>query len=174
MMFTLVVAGASTVACSALLAPTPNIDATVEARVRSVRLPPTYTPYPTYTPAPTPSPQVVLKEVIVEVTPTPEPTVQAVVESYGIRLLEWSWSWDDVGLQDVIAVVENTNDQALYVQIIFNSYDKSGYFLEELHVSSDRIPARTKSRFTKKTWTEFARIELISLKSSDDGRFWAQ
>jgi len=124
--------------------PTPNLDATVEARVRLVQHPPTYTPFPTYTPAPTPSPQVVF----VEVTPTPEPTVQAVVESNGVKLLSWTKPVRQGHLWEITGVIENTNDEARRsIKIAFPAYDRDDYFLGEISESGILIPARTKYRF---------------------------
>ena len=74
----------------------PDIEATVEARVGLVKasltaptLIPlsTYTPLPTYTPAPLPSPEVVIKEVVVEkVIEVPVTKVVEVIKTALVRL----------------------------------------------------------------------------------------
>jgi len=140
-------------------------ESTVNAEnVKSIQKAPTYTPFPTYTPVPTPSPQVIF----VEVTPTPEPTVRAVAESDGVKLINWtkSVSVDEYGYKEITGVIENTNDYGRGgIFVHFNAYDKGGYFLGRISMSHAVIPARSKYRFSASGVFDgvVSRTELVEL-----------
>ena len=122
------------VGCSstpAEVAPTPIIDATVEAMAGVAP-----TVLPTTTLIPVPTPQTTEGEVAATVALTPgqpkDETPEVTEEVSGLKLLQLEMQPpNDMGLHIVIVegVIGNNSNKPLDVHVTFNIYDKDGYLL---------------------------------------------